>query len=136
MNVHNCRKCGKIFNYVVGPLICPACKDSMEAKFREVKEFVREHRTATMPEISESCDVDMQQIRQWIREERLQFADDSPIKMNCELCGAVIGTGRFCEKCKQSMAKELNGAIRKPVYAEPEPKKRQSVQNRMRFLDK
>lgn len=135
MNVHNCRKCGKVFNYIAGPIVCPACREALENKFREVKEFVQAHHTATMAEISTNCEVDMQQIRQWIREERLQFTDDSPIKVNCELCGTTIGTGRFCEPCKASMARDLNGAIRKPRYIEPEKKKPQSVKNRMRFLD-
>ena len=32
MNVRNCRKCGAIFNYVMGPIMCPACRDALEAK--------------------------------------------------------------------------------------------------------
>ena len=30
MNVRNCRKCGKLFNHVMGMPICPACKDALE----------------------------------------------------------------------------------------------------------
>ena len=44
MNVRNCRKCGKIFNYVSGLPICPACRDEAEKKFQVVKKFIREIR--------------------------------------------------------------------------------------------
>ena len=76
MNVRNCRKCGRIFNYVLGPIMCPKCREDQEAKFQEVKKYVQEHHGADIIEVSEECDVDPGQIRQWIREERLQFADD------------------------------------------------------------
>ena len=38
MNVRNCRKCGTIFNYVMGPIVCPACREALEEKFKEVNE--------------------------------------------------------------------------------------------------
>ena len=37
MEVRNCRKCGRIFNYVAGMPICPACRERIEEKFQEVK---------------------------------------------------------------------------------------------------
>ena len=33
--------CGHIFNYVAGPILCPHCREKMEAKFQEVKEYIR-----------------------------------------------------------------------------------------------
>ena len=41
MNARNCRKCGKLFNYVSGPPICMACREALEKKFQEVKEYIR-----------------------------------------------------------------------------------------------
>lgn len=135
MNARNCRKCGRLFNYVLGPIVCPACREALEQKFQQVKKFVQENKNATIPIVSEECDVEPGQIQQWIREERLQFADDSPIKLNCELCGTMIGTGRFCEKCKVNMARDLSGAFSKPQQT-IEPKKKQgSTKDRMRYLD-
>ena len=29
-DIRNCRICGKIFNYVVGPVVCPRCKEKLE----------------------------------------------------------------------------------------------------------
>lgn len=133
MNVKNCRKCGKIFNHAVGPVICPACKDSLEAKFIEVKEYIRDHGKATIPQVCEECDVESTLLRQWIREERLQFSDDSPIKVNCEGCGAMIGSGRFCEKCKANLMNGLNATLPKSE-TKVETKVQQKSGQKMRFL--
>lgn len=136
MNVRNCRKCGRIFNYVVGPHICPACREKLEEKFQEVKNFIRDNKDASINVVAEECDVEIPQIQQWIREERLAFSDDSPIGVSCENCGAMIKTGRFCEKCKKGMANDLSNAIRKPEAPRLEPKKQDRENPKMRFLDR
>ena len=100
MNVRNCKKCGKIFNYITGPIICPICRAAVEEKFQEVKKYVYANRGATMQEISDNCNVEISQIQFWIREERLVFSEDSPISIGCEKCGAMIKTGKYCAKCK------------------------------------
>jgi len=90
MGVRNCRKCGRVFNYFSGLPICAACKEGMEKKFQDVKKFIRENPHADMKEIAESCEVEVQQIHQWVREERLEFTEDSPIKLPCESCGTIV----------------------------------------------
>lgn len=62
MNIRNCRNCGRIFNYVAGSIICPACRESMEAKFQEVKEYIREHKGVGIAQVAEACDVEASQI--------------------------------------------------------------------------
>lgn len=137
MQVRNCKKCGRIFNYIAGMPICPACKESMEEKFQEVKKFVQLNKTAGINEIATECEVEINQIHQWIREERLFFSDDSPIGINCESCGAMIKTGRFCEACKNNMTRNLNNAVRKERPVEKTPTTGEDKQNpKMRFLDR
>ena len=58
MNVRNCRKCGKIFNYVSGLPICPACRDEAEKKFQVVKKFIRENPRADIREVAAACEVE------------------------------------------------------------------------------
>lgn len=133
MNVRNCRKCGNLFNYVSGPPFCPACRDELEKKFKEVKKYVQDHKGATIPQVSEACEVDKHQIRQWVREERLEFADSGATGISCEKCGAPIRTGRFCEKCKMSMTNDLQSVVSKPKPA-VQKKKDPRDNPRMRFL--
>lgn len=135
MNIKNCRVCGRIFNYIAGAVICPACRESQEAKFQEVKEYVREHKGAGIAEVAEACDVEPAQIRQWLREERLEVTEDSAVFLNCEFCGAPIRCGRFCEKCKGSMKKELQSVIPQQRPAQPLQHKNSDDANpKMRFL--
>ena len=108
MNVRNCRKCGRMFNYITGMPICPACKEVMEVKFQEVKEYIREHKGAGINEVASECNVETQQITQWLREDRLELAEDSAIMINCEGCGSPIRSGKYCDRCRANMTNSLN----------------------------
>ena len=135
MNVRNCRKCGKMFNYVSGPPICMQCRDELEEKFQEVKGYIMEHAHATINQVAEDCDVTTNQIRQWLRDERLELEEGAGITMFCENCDAPIRSGRFCEKCKNTMANKLNDSIKKPEAPMPQKKKDQKENPKMRFLN-
>lgn len=134
MNIRNCRNCGRIFNYVAGSVICPACRESMEAKFQEVKEYIREHKGAGIAQVAEACDVEASQIRQWLREERLEVTEDSAMFLNCDNCGAPIRCGKFCEKCKYSMTKGFNEVLSASHPAPAQPTKKKEDGAKMRFL--
>lgn len=134
MEVKNCKGCGRLFNYLSGPPLCPSCVKALDLKFEEVKEYVYDHPRCDMQQVSEECQVPVQQIKQWIREERLSFADDSLIGIDCEGCGVTIKTGRFCKACKDKLAKGLND-----LYPTDKPmirRKKDSRENpKMRFLN-
>jgi RNA polymerase subunit RPABC4/transcription elongation factor Spt4 len=134
MNVRTCRKCGRLFNYITGYQICPTCKEALEVKFQEVKEYVREHRGVGINEVAETCDVDPNMIRQWLREERLELAEDSGIMLACESCGGLIRTGRYCDKCKNNLVNGFNSVLQGRKPAEPTLSNRRSADARMRFL--
>ena len=110
MEVRNCRGCGRLYNYIGGSYknLCPLCINELENKFEEVKEYIEQHKNATMPVISAECGVKIDQIERWVREERLFFADDSPIGIACENCGITIKSGRFCPACKSKMTNEFS----------------------------
>lgn len=133
MDIRNCRGCGRLFNYLSGPPLCPSCLKALDLKFEEVKKYVYDHPRCDMHEVSEECNVSVQQIRQWIREERLSFADDSPIGIDCEGCGATIKTGRYCKTCKDRLARGLTNLYQteKPEQKKKDPRERA----RMRFLN-
>ncbi len=134
MNVRNCKKCGKLFNYVAGPPHCPACKEALEKKFQEVKKYVQDNKGATLHDVVENCEVDSQQVRQWVREERLEFSGGGVTGIICEKCGETIATGRFCQKCKNEMTANLNDALPKKPKEDPVKKKDIKDAAKMRFL--
>ncbi len=133
MNVRNCRKCGKLFNYLTGMPICPACREMLDEKFKEVKEYIRENPRVGIKEVSEKCEVEVAQIQQWIREERLEFAEGSVMMINCESCGAPIKSGRYCDSCKSRLTNGFSQAMRRPE-APQSAKKDEKTSPKMRFL--
>ncbi|NLL76626.1 MAG: flagellar protein [Clostridiales bacterium] len=136
MDIRNCRKCSRLFNYSMGPILCPKCKEALEVKFQEVKKYIFEHKGCGIAEVSEDCDVTPQQIRQWLREERLEFSSDSATGLECENCGTLIRSGRFCEKCKAGMVSHLQTAYKKePAPEKPKPKTMKDEKAIMRYLD-
>lgn len=136
MDVRNCKTCGRLYNYIGGPPICPKCKEDLENKFQQVKKYIYDNPKAPLSIIAEDNDVTVQQLKQWVREERLVFTEDSVIGIECENCGATIRTGRFCKNCKDTMANQLTDAFRAPEPKIEAVKKPVRDGNRMRFLDK
>ncbi len=112
--------------------MCPACREALDAKFKEVKEYIRENKGCGIQQVAEACDVEVSQIQQWLREERLEFTTESMITLSCESCGTTIRSGRFCDKCKNNMINGLKG----PSTPKPAPTPQKETQNnpRMRFM--
>ena len=135
MDVKNCRRCRRLFNYIGGQPICPQCREELEKKFHEVKKYIFDNKGVTIKDVVENCDIDENTVRQWIREERLEFSAGVDIGVTCEKCGAPIVSGRFCDKCKASMINQLSEAGRRPEAEAPEPAKKAATGNKMRFLN-
>lgn len=119
MEVMNCRNCKRLFNYIGGQMICPACKDKLEQKFLEVKQYIRENPGKNISEISTDMDVSIHQLKTWVRQERLSFTAESNMTIDCEKCGAPIRTGRFCENCKRNMVNTLDALYKKETVSKP-----------------
>ena len=138
MDVRNCRQCGRLFNYIGGSYrnLWPNCVEGIEEKKGDGKEDIEENKTASIGAISEACDVSVKQLEQWIREERLAFADDSPIGIACEVCGATIKSGKYCENCKNSLASQFGNMYKNNKESAPATNKNPRDSARMRFLDK
>ena len=132
MEVRTCKTCKRLFNYITGPVRCPACADALEKKFQQVKQYIWDNKMASLQEISDANDVSIGQLRQWVREERLSFTQDSPVGLECESCGATIKTGRYCDNCKGRLSNTLMSALPKETKQERKPLS--DGRNRMRSL--
>ncbi|MDD6207375.1 MAG: flagellar protein [Clostridiales bacterium] len=133
MEVRNCKGCGKLFNYMPGqPPLCQACLKQLDLKFEQVKQYVYDHPNANIQQVAEENEVTVNQIKKWVREERLAFSENSGIGLSCESCGAMILTGRYCKKCKEKMGNSLSKLYEK--QKEAPVKKTQDTSAKMRFL--
>ncbi|MCM1105983.1 MAG: flagellar protein [Blautia sp.] len=134
MDVRNCKNCGRLFNVLANERLCPACRQAMEDKFQDVKNYINEHKGASIDEVSRENDVSVKQIKQWVREERLSFSEDSMEGIECEKCGKLIRTGRFCDNCRKTMTNDLMSVMDKPKLSEPPKSSKDKDRDRMRFL--
>ncbi|MBQ8798568.1 MAG: flagellar protein [Lachnospiraceae bacterium] len=134
MDVRNCKGCSRLFNYIGGQPLCPECAKALDLKFDEVRDYVYDHPRAGMQEVAEENDVTIAQIKRWIREERLAFSEDAQVGLECEGCGKMIRTGRFCETCKAKYINDFSSYI-KP-REEPKMTSIKGQGPQMRFLDR
>jgi len=105
--IRNCRRCKRIFMYTTGPQLCDACKKQEEEDFEKVRKFLREFPGATIQEVSSATGVSAQLIYRFLKEGRLEVAENSPIALLCENCGVRITSGRFCVNCSKKLANEM-----------------------------
>ena len=84
MDVRNCKKCGKLFNFTGEPL-CPACAKELESKFFEVRTYIYDNPKASMSTVAEEMDVPIQQIKKWVRQERLAFTKIPVFQLNVRI---------------------------------------------------
>lgn len=108
-DVRNCRRCGKIYNYIGGAPICPVCKEADEADFRRVKEYLYKNPGATMSEVSTVLEISVERIKGYLKEGRLEIvSNEGNMVLECESCGKAIRTGRFCDECSKGLARDLH----------------------------
>ena len=135
MDIKNCKGCNRLFQYIGGPILCPICREALEDKFAEVKEYIYQHRGASIAEVAGATEVSAKQIKQWIREDRLVLSDPTEDGITCEKCGIPICSGRFCEKCRIAMANEFGATIGRPTAPTIDgANKKSKTGNKMRFL--
>ena len=82
MEILACSHCGKLFNYVRGDRLCPACQKAMNDHFVEVKKYVREHPNVDITTVSQEMKVSVRQIHRWI----CFMADAGTSKTSLRLC--------------------------------------------------
>lgn len=114
-DARNCRRCGRMYNYIGGPPICIDCKNADEEIFKKVKEYLYDKPGATLAEVSMDVEVSVEKIKMFLKEGRLEITEGSNIILECERCGKSIKTGRFCNECQNQVSKDIVGtAVRNP----------------------
>ena len=138
MNLKTCDHCKRIFDSVLGNSVCPDCYTGKEMTFKMVRHYIRSHPDSNIFEVSRACNVEIEQIREWIKEERIEYTKDSQMGIECERCGTLIRTGKYCADCKRKVVTTLSSAYKEqPSHEEKSDDLRSLSKNeKMRFLNK
>lgn len=111
MEMRNCPECGKIFAYIRTNL-CPACQKKDEEQFRLVRNFIARNPGVDIITVSEETGVDEDKIIRYIKDGRIINAShNAKITVECEVCGALIPQGRYCQPCKDRLTSGLKRTI-------------------------
>jgi predicted nucleic acid binding AN1-type Zn finger protein len=126
MEVKVCKNCRRLFQYVNGPELCPECMKLLskeekqqfdrelkatlkpliaedEEKFNQVRDYIMAHPRASLLQISEANDIKPIKLLEWVKQERLEFSDDSKEAwFECVKCGKKIKSGTLCNQCKNN----------------------------------
>ncbi len=122
-DVRNCRRCGRMYNYLGGPPICIDCKNADEEVFKKIKAYLYDYPGATLSQVALDCDVSVEKIKMFLREGRLEITDGANIILECEKCGKSIKTGRFCTECQSQLHHDISGTVGKSEKEDKEVKK-------------
>ena len=106
----NCRRCGRIFNYIGSP-ICPLCKEQDEDDFKRIKDYLYDNPKASITLVSTDLDISMEKIKRFLKDGRLEIADEEGnMVLECENCGRSIKSGRYCPDCERTLASGFRNA--------------------------
>ncbi|NLY42399.1 MAG: MerR family transcriptional regulator [Clostridiaceae bacterium] len=136
MNMKNCARCGKLFTHIAGPPLCVKCREEDEKDFKKVKEYLYEHRGATVTEVATDLDIPVARLKRFIKEGRLEVIEDSNLLIQCERCGISIKSGRYCDRCTIELTKELKKAANESVNISKQILDRSERDEKMRYLHK
>ncbi|WCK54202.1 flagellar protein [Aneurinibacillus sp. Ricciae_BoGa-3] len=105
-NVTNCPRCGKIFMKIRQP-VCPSCVKEIDKEYEKCSQFLRkkENRGCTVYELSEKTGVNVEYIKQFIREGRLSIDNAPNLGYSCDSCGRLIRSGSHCTSCQSERNK-------------------------------
>jgi len=120
MNLTYCPRCGNLFARGARE-VCNKCTQEIEEEYERVAAYLKEHRGATINEVSEATGVSVKQITKFIREGRISTTYTSNITIPCERCGAPIQTGTLCASCRQKLTKEVQ-RLHQPAMEPAQPR--------------
>ena len=107
--IRNCPSCDAFFNYTGIRDVCTKCAQQEEEMYQIVYRFLRkrENRAATAERIVEATGVDIDILYKWVRKGRLHPAHFPNLGYPCDNCGKITNKGKLCERCSDSIKKDL-----------------------------
>lgn len=111
MNVTNCPRCGKLFNKLRRD-ICPSCGQQEDKEYEIVRDYIYDNPKSDVTTVSEDTGIPVETIVKFLRENRLLNVSGTPI-LECEGCGSMIASGKYCSDCSSRLGKALSGAFSK-----------------------
>lgn len=116
MSLANCKRCGTLIP-AVSSRLCVDCLRDEEEAYQVVRDYVRQHPTATVLQVSKETGVSVPRIYDFVRKGKLVAqSPDSDLAVECVVCGRRILSGRVCDRCRGGLKNGRVGeAEREPL---------------------
>lgn len=113
--ITHCSKCGYAFtaeDYAgYEAFLCPHCGNEDMTNFGRIHRYLETHGSASMYQIYENTGISTREIKQYLRESRVEISENSKAFIRCEECGAEIKSGRVCIKCAKTGIKVYHNEV-------------------------
>ncbi|MDR1689847.1 MAG: MerR family transcriptional regulator [Clostridiales bacterium] len=107
MEMRNCPKCKRVFNYISSP-ICPDCEKEEELVFDSVVDYVKNNPESNLAKVSQETGVSAKKLLRYVKEGRLEISKGMHGEIRCEKCGAPILKGRYCDTCVIAVNQQID----------------------------
>lgn len=107
MKLVRCQKCKQMYELVsIHNKYCPSCTQREHEKYINVRTYVKDNPGISVRQVADDLGVNASLVLRYLKEEKLEIAGGTNVYLKCELCGAEITTGRYCQSCKRNIAVE------------------------------
>ncbi len=97
-----CEECGSPLQYRgIGEYRCEKCGHLMYDDYGTVRNYLEINPGANSATVSAATGVSEKEIKNMLREEKLQIRPDSRSFLQCEACGKPVLSGRYCAECSK-----------------------------------
>lgn len=108
MDLLRCRFCRKSFRGYSA--LCPECIEELDKKYIAVRNYLDKNKAANVSQVAEETGIDQKSLLYLIRDGRLSFRGEGS-EIVCMKCGAPIESGKYCERCRESLVHDLENTI-------------------------
>lgn len=124
----NCEACNRVFAHPTR-VLCQECHEKAQRAFEVVKDYLQKNPGATVVEVAQATEVDLELIYEYIRQGRLSVVPKDA-QLRCAICGNPIDLGKVCRKCREGLKKGSQEELETRPADKP-----QSRSTRIHYLD-
>lgn len=111
-----CEHCRGTLTYMgLGEYKCGICGETALDNMGKVQAYLKEHSNAGAFDIAEATGIELDKVFSLINQGSIDIVKDTHRVTECQKCGVLTRTGRYCEQC----TKKLAGDIKKTFYEDP-----------------
>ena len=111
-----CEHCRGMLTYRgLGEYQCQICGETALDNMGKVQAYLKEHPDAGAFDIAEATGIELDKVFALINQGSIDIIKNTQKVTECQKCGVLTRTGRYCEQC----TKKLAGDIKKTFYEDP-----------------